>query len=127
VVTGGVRRAGAVCLPLGSRRGRRDKRVSATKSPRARAAATEYVPLAFGRDLTLLRVTARTGMRHQVRAHLALAGHPILGDPLYGGWRHEPGLRLFLHAFALTFRHPASGREVRFESPPPEEFRQALG
>ncbi len=56
-----------------------------------------------------------TGRTHQIRVHAAESGFPILGDTLYGG---TPAARLFLHAMELTFRHPASGEEVRFCSSP---------
>jgi 23S rRNA-/tRNA-specific pseudouridylate synthase len=56
-----------------------------------------------------------TGRTHQIRVHAAETGFPILGDALYGG---TPAPRLFLHAVELTFRHPASGEEVRFCSSP---------
>src|SRR5690606_24613172 len=64
---------------------------------------------------TLLRCAARTGRMHQVRAHLAAAGHPLVGDALYGGPPDEDVIGFFLHAAALTFRHPARGELVRIE------------
>lgn len=62
-----------------------------------------------------------TGRSHQLRAHCACFGLPILGDPLYGSASHQPsGLRrLHLHATALAFRHPFTGERVRVLSPPP--------
>ncbi|HSV68768.1 MAG TPA: RluA family pseudouridine synthase [Methylibium sp.] len=86
---------------------------------------------------TLLDVTIKTGRTHQIRVHLADAGHAIVGDDKYGDFalnkrlaRGEavPGLkfdRMFLHAQRLRFEHPASGETVELEAPLPAEC-QAL-
>jgi 23S rRNA pseudouridine1911/1915/1917 synthase len=65
---------------------------------------------------TLLSVTIKTGRRHQIRAHLAAIGHPIVGDDLYGG---PPADRLLLHASRLRFRHPRTNQWVEASSPSP--------
>jgi len=77
-----------------------------------------------GGGRTLVRATISRGKRHQIRAHLAAAGHPIVGDrryaavPLVG-----PGkTRLMLHAEEVTFRHPATGEPMRVVCPPGPEF-----
>lgn len=70
-------------------------------------------------DCTLLEVTIKTGRTHQIRVHLASAGHPIAGDDKYGDFAcnrrlHKRGLkRMFLHAWRLQFTHPASGEPVQ--------------
>lgn len=96
-----------------------------------REALTRVEPLEFfdapgqGR-FALVRCTIPTGVRHQIRVHLQAIGHPIAGDALYGGAR-LPGLeRLFLHATAIVFDHPVTGRRLRVESPLPEELRAVL-
>jgi len=66
----------------------------------------------------------RTGRKHQVRAHLAAAGMPILGDRVYGGGGAVP--RLMLHARRLRLPHPLTGRPVVIESPLPADFRRVL-
>ena len=75
---------------------------------------------------TLLDVTLKTGRTHQIRVHLASQGHPIVGDPKYGDFARnkafakETGFdRMFLHARALAFDHPAGGARVALESPLP--------
>ena len=75
---------------------------------------------------TLLDVTLKTGRTHQIRVHLASQGHPIVGDPKYGdfarnkAFARETGFeRMFLHARALAFDHPAGGARVALESPLP--------
>jgi 23S rRNA pseudouridine1911/1915/1917 synthase len=90
-----------------------------------RAAITRYRVLERGRDETLLEVTLVTGRRAQIRAQLAAAGHPILGDRVYGA-RRDPLRRLALHATRLGFLHPGGGRVV-FESPPPPGFALRRG
>jgi 23S rRNA pseudouridine955/2504/2580 synthase len=77
---------------------------------------------------TLLEVTIKTGRTHQIRVHLAAAGHPIAGDDKYGDFElnkalHKRGLkRMFLHAWRLQFAHPASGERMELLAPPPQEL-----
>lgn len=72
---------------------------------------------------SLVEVRIFTGVMHQVRAHLAAIGAPIVGDALYGG-AAEPRLRrFFLHAASLEVRNPASGARVRVQSELPPELR----
>jgi 23S rRNA pseudouridine1911/1915/1917 synthase len=89
-------------------------------------AVTEVTRLAVGEGIALLAATMRTGVMHQIRAHLASVGHPLLGDVLYGGPAAAlaPG-RHALHAAALRLPHPDGGRIVSFSSPLPVEL-QAL-
>jgi 23S rRNA pseudouridine1911/1915/1917 synthase len=61
---------------------------------------------------------------HQIRAHLAAIGHPVIGDTLYGGGRIPEGRHL-LHARRIEFDHPESGERIVVESPLPEDFRVA--
>ncbi|MFC6802139.1 RluA family pseudouridine synthase [Deinococcus caeni] len=82
-------------------------------------------------DRTLFDVEIHTGRPHQIRIHLAAAGHPLVGDPLYGpGGLPLPGLPGLpgdlgyrLHAWTLHFRHPVTGEAVRVEAPPPPDLR----
>ena len=71
----------------------------------------------------MLTVRLETGRTHQIRVHLSAIGHPVYADPLYG----EPvsGRRLWLHAEHLTFVHPVTGETLAFESPIPEDLREA--
>jgi 23S rRNA pseudouridine1911/1915/1917 synthase len=70
-----------------------------------------------------LDVEAHRAYRHQVRAHLAAVGAPIVGDALYGG---RPAERHFLHAYALAFRHPFSGEAVALGLPIPSDWPTEL-
>ncbi len=97
---------------------------------RARPARTLYAPQerlgSAGTAFTLLRVQIPTGVLHQIRAHLAHIGHPVVGDALYGGPAIAGLQRHFLHASAIAFDHPQSGQRLSFESPLPSELRDAL-
>jgi len=100
-----------------------------------RAAITHFrIEERFARH-TLLRVTLETGRTHQIRVHLAHLGHPLVGDPLYGGRRQlVAGMgpaqcaalaafrRQALHAARLEFAHPVSGRAIAVESPIPADL-----
>lgn len=80
-------------------------------------------------DFSLLQVRLLTGRTHQIRVHLAHAGHPVLGDDKYGDFplNHElakEGVkRLFLHAQQLAFNHPLTGERLRLESPVPADMQ----
>lgn len=92
-----------------------------------RFARTEYRVRAELRGATLLEVDLITGRTHQIRVHLAHIGHPLLGDPIYGG--RKPAVtapRLMLHAWRIAFEHPITGLPMRFEAPPPDDFSQAV-
>lgn len=92
----------------------------------ARAARTEIVSAEPSGVYTKVEVAASHATRHQVRAHLAAIGHPLVGDALYGG-SALPGLsRHFLHASRIAFDHPHDGRAMAFRSPLPPELQSAL-
>jgi 23S rRNA pseudouridine955/2504/2580 synthase len=84
------------------------------------------------REATLLEVTIKTGRTHQIRVHLASAGHPILGDDKYGDFELNKALqkqglrRMFLHAWRLQFDHPASGERIALQAPLPPELQKFI-
>ena len=97
-------------------------RVYTTKKTAAgKPAITHVKVLARGSRLSLLEVRLETGRKHQIRVHLAEAGHPIAGDEIYGS-RTNPFRRLALHGAHLEFRHPQSHTTLHFDSPPPRAF-----
>ena len=59
-----------------------------------------------------------TGRTHQIRVHMASIHHPVLGDPIYGTKGLPKAPRLMLHAYSLSFTHPATGERMRFTAPP---------
>lgn len=71
---------------------------------------------------TLVEVVLDSGRKHQIRVHLAGQGHPLLGDRRYGEDSAGPIGRLALHAVSLEFKHPRSGKRMRFESKLPRRF-----
>lgn len=80
-------------------------------------------------DATLVEVEILTGRSHQIRVHLAEAGHPLLGDQLYGGprlWHGHAVERQMLHAWRLCFRHPVSGAALELEAPIPTDMADLL-
>jgi 23S rRNA pseudouridine1911/1915/1917 synthase len=118
---------GTIDAPIGRDRGNRT--VMSTRTDRAREAVTHFEVVERLPRTSLLRVRLETGRTHQIRAHLAAIGHPVVGDPQYGGSAsgRRIGLeRQFLHASSLMFRHPFSREWVRCESKPPVEFSHAI-
>jgi 23S rRNA pseudouridine1911/1915/1917 synthase len=120
-------RSGTIDAPLG--RGRVDRTRVSTSTDRPRAARTRFSVRAAHARTALLDVTLETGRTHQVRVHLAGIGHPVCGDPRYGGV--ECGRRLaldrqFLHAARLGLEHPVTGEPLELESPLPPDLIAAL-
>ncbi len=103
--------------------------VSARPAEGSSFICTAYEPVEEGEGATLLRVHLITGKTHQIRAHLASIGHPILGDRKYGEPRPEFP-RQMLHAWELVFPNPLPGLPQlagrRFQAPLPADFRKAL-
>jgi 23S rRNA pseudouridine1911/1915/1917 synthase len=91
-----------------------------------RAAITEFTVRARKGAYVLVDVKLVTGVLHQVRAHLAAIGAPIVGDGLYDGPKEEGLERFFLHAASLEVTHPTSGKRVLVTSPLPPELVAVL-
>jgi len=91
-------------------------------------AFTKVKVLGSSSELSFVQLRLMTGRTHQIRVHLAHAGHPVLGDDKYGDFELNRGLarqgvkRLFLHARRLAFIHPASKEKLRLEAPLPEDM-----
>jgi 23S rRNA pseudouridine1911/1915/1917 synthase len=88
-----------------------------------RAALTDYRVIERFEKFTYLEVRIGTGRTHQIRVHLANAGHPVAGDRLYGG---RAASRIFLHARRIVFVSPATGERVAVEAPLPAELEEWL-
>lgn len=127
---------GTIDAPIG-RHGVDRKRMAVT--PGGKPAVTHYRVLERFRGHTHVQVRLETGRTHQIRVHMAHIHCPLVGDPVYGGRPRIPkgtgealrqALRVFprqaLHAVRLTLRHPASGAELSWESPLPDDMLALL-
>ncbi|MGL5174989.1 MAG: RluA family pseudouridine synthase [Cetobacterium sp.] len=76
-------------------------------------------------NLTLIELELFTGRTHQIRAHMSLVGHPILGDELYGG-EDIRAKRQLLHAFKLIFTDVETNEKIKVEAPLPDDFKEIL-
>jgi 23S rRNA pseudouridine1911/1915/1917 synthase len=137
LVWGEVMAGRRIDAPIGRDPANRKRMSSApARVRRSREAVTRIVRAEhFGRTLTLALVAIHTGRTHQIRVHLSAIGHPVVGDPLYGGvHRRVPGdlravthlERPFLHAARLAFAHPADGRRMEFTSALPADLQRVL-
>lgn len=125
----GVPEARGVCRePVGRHPTAKIKMAVVPEARGGKPAHTEWERLWSSPDggFSLLAVRIHTGRTHQIRVHMAHAGHPLLGDALYAPAdtaRRAP--RQMLHAWRLHFRHPLTGEEMRFCCPPPQDFLDA--
>lgn len=110
----------------------RDRKRMSVASHRGKSALTLYRVEKEASGMTRVRLRLGTGRTHQIRVHLSAAGHPVVGDPTYGGGAGRaagarPGIKALvrglgrpaLHAAVLGFDHPETGERVRFASPLP--------
>ncbi len=120
------RRAGRIDKPLSKSGGEGQERMRS--DPLGQAAETLYAVAAnAGARAALVVVAPLTGRTHQIRAHLAAIGHPILGDTKYGATKGPKGIAsgLMLHAAELAVPHPEDETTLRIEAPPPADFVEA--
>ncbi len=114
-------------------RHRTDRQKQAVTFTGGRHAVTRVRVLETFEGAALVECRLETGRTHQIRVHMAHAGHALVGDPLYGGRRKLPGAapgaaeaaafpRQALHAATLGFDHPATGERMTFESPLPDDM-----
>jgi len=136
VVHGEMTSGGTVDAPI-DRHPRHRTRFAVVEG--GKRAVTHYRVTGRYRGATRIEARLETGRTHQVRVHMAHIGHPVMGDPLYGGKnRLPPGLdeagrelvaafrRQALHAGLLGLIHPASGEWVSWEQPPPADLAQLI-
>lgn len=137
VLHGRPERKGVVGRPVASK-ARRARRVEVVRNERATRglrglspAETHYQVIRYYRGFAFVRLRMKTGARHQIRAHMAFLGHPVVGDSVYGKdprafppGRQPP--RHLLHAAELGFYHPAEGRPIRIRAPLPSDMRSFL-
>lgn len=105
-----------------------DKRFVTHSSPvdnGGKFAVTYYNVLQEGSGYSLVECELMTGRKNQIRVHMADLGHPVVGDHKYGS-TDDSIRRLGLHAYVLCFRHPVTGKLLRFETPIPVCFEKCL-
>jgi len=136
LVVGTLNVGGTIDQPIGRHA---KQRTRMAVNPMGKPAITHFRILEQFRAHTLLKVNLESGRTHQIRVHMAHLRHPVFGDQVYGGrLRLPPGaddeLKTFLrgfkrqalHAKRLGFVHPATGREVSWEAPLPEDMSTLL-
>lgn len=116
---------GKLSWPLGRHPKEGQKISIRARSPKK--AETFFEVQRMFKDTTLLEIRPITGRTHQIRVHMAAAGHPIVGDPIYGR-KKEPREfpRIFLHAQTLSFIHPTTGERLTFASPLPADLEAVI-
>ena len=117
-------RTGTIDAPIG--RAARQRHRMAVSGAAARQARTHFEVLELLRDESYVEARLETGRPHQIRAHFAAIGHPLTGDPTYGGAERYGLERQFLHAHRLAFEHPRSSERLAFESALPADLAAAL-
>jgi 23S rRNA pseudouridine1911/1915/1917 synthase len=121
---------GTIQLAIG--RDAKERKKFSARTSRPKDAITEYaVDRRFGKAAAHLLLYPRTGRTHQLRVHLASLGHPILGDPTYGGRKvcSVDGVevpRVMLHARTLGFSHPVTGEMCEYERPCPPDMERMI-
>jgi len=133
--------SGEIKLPIG--RSLRDRKKMTVTKVKGRDAITGYRLLTRYRLYDLLEVQLHTGRTHQIRVHFSHLGHPVFGDPEYGGrqkWHKGifsddrrlalKALKIMyhqaLHAKSLKFSHPATGKLMELTSELPGDFKELL-
>ena len=114
---------GEIDAPIGRDRNNRQK--MAVTDVNAKEAITHFKVLERFNNNTLIECILDTGRTHQIRVHLAYIGYPVNNDPLYGkGKCTEFGQ--MLHSYSIKFKHPRTGKEIKYEVEPPKEFLDKL-
>ncbi len=133
--------SGTVNLSIG--RNERHRERMAVNHKTGKTAITHYRVVKRSQGLTLVEMSLETGRTHQIRVHMSHIGHPVVGDPEYGGSMKQmlssipPSRTLLvsrlkklkvqmLHAARLEFRHPVTGHDMRLEAPLPAFFKEII-
>jgi 23S rRNA pseudouridine1911/1915/1917 synthase len=117
-------RTGTIDAPIGRATRRRTRMAVAGAASREARTHFEVLEL-LARD-SYVEARLETGRTHQIRAHFAAIGHPLVGDSTYGGAGRYGLRRQFLHAHRLAFRQPRTGAPLDFSSPLPPDLAAAL-
>ena len=133
LVLGSVTLSGSVDTAIGRHPTQRTKMAATVKGKPAR---THYQPIEYYEGCTLVQCSLETGRTHQIRVHMQSIGHPLVGDPIYGGkpkkTRQEVGQLLVrfprqaLHAQKLALTHPQKQQIMQWEAAPPDDMDKLL-
>ena len=114
---------GVICAPLGRTPGSVIERT--VDFQKGEKAVTHYQVIGERNGHSLVALLLETGRTHQIRIHMKYLGYPVIGDYLYNP-DMEYIRRQALHSFRLAFRHPVSGKEMKFEAPLPADMEAVL-
>lgn len=117
---------GTIDAPIG--RDKHDRKMFTVTDRGAKPAVTHFSVVERFPDYTLVELRLETGRTHQIRVHMKYIGHPLVGDPVYGG-RGGKNLGLdgqALHAGVLGFVHPRTGETLEFSAPLPADMEHVL-
>ena len=126
VVCGNIKEdSGTVNAPIGRHPTDRKKMTVTLKN--SREAVTHYRVITRYRGYTHVELTLETGRTHQIRVHMANMGHPVAGDPVYGGKNYLKKLDgQCLHAYYISFVHPRTNETLTLSAPLPQYFTDFL-
>lgn len=111
-------------MPIG--RSNTDRKKMAVRKD-GKEAITHIKVLKRYRNYTLIKVKIDTGRTHQIRVHMAEIGYPVVGDEVYSNGKNEFDVHgQMLHSTSLDFIHPVTGKEMHFEAPLPEYFKNII-
>lgn len=128
----GVPKKGHGLIELAIGRDSKERKKFSARTSRPKESVTEYkVERRFGKSAAHVLLYPRTGRTHQLRVHLTSLGHPILGDPTYGGRKvcaigEIEVCRVMLHARTLGFQHPATGEFQEYMRPSPSDMHEVM-
>jgi 23S rRNA pseudouridine1911/1915/1917 synthase len=128
----GVIKKGSGTIEAGLGRHVKERKKISVHTNKAREAISLFTVRERFKNATLVQVEIKTGRTHQIRVHMALIGHPILGDRVYGGAKmvkisSDSLSRQMLHAESLSLLHPDTGHPMTFSAPPPEDMEEVIG
>jgi RluA family pseudouridine synthase len=98
---------------------------STDNKEKGKLAHTAYKVLKENERFSLLEITLLTGRKNQIRVHMADKGHPVVGDRKYGKNGNEYK-RLALHSYSISFKHPATGKQMTFKTKIPGYFHKLM-
>lgn len=122
IVEGKVDSFGTINEPIGRDPNNRIKMKVIYRN--SKEAITEYYPISFNNNLSLLRVKILTGRTHQIRVHMSYIKHPVLGDLVYGHKNKWKITKQMLHAYKLQFNHPITGEFIEITDDYPIRFNK---